>query len=105
MKHPKSKFTANQLDQALVEEIELKRKMRFPVNAISSAAMFCDMVIQRLCGPREMSKRSAVFQETFTRLIEDAKVERAEYTMKERQQRVDNQRRIIVPGQSNPGRN
>ena len=104
----KVRITANQFDQALLEQIEHARNLNIPANAISSAACFCDLVAKRLFGLREPSKRSEALIKAFQKVLEDARVERAEYETKMREQlrrkqetKRASQSRIIVPGRSN----
>lgn len=78
----KERITANQFDQVLLEQINLLTK--------------------KLFGGRDSSKHSLEFVEALHRLIEDARVERAEYEMKEREARRKQEAdkpRIILPGQ------
>jgi len=94
------RVTANQFDTALLEQIAHAKGMNVSPNVISHAVTFCVLVGNRLYGERRQDARSEAFKTAFQQVFEDARVERAEYAMKERQQKIDSERRIVVPGQS-----
>jgi hypothetical protein len=100
--------TANQFDQALLEQIESVSHMNVPHNALASAVTFCNLVGDRLYGERLFEKRSEAFKAVFQRVIKDAQVERAEFEMKMKEaarQAQEQQPRIIMPGMRNPTKN
>jgi hypothetical protein len=98
-KRQKDRVTANQFDQALLEEIQQKRGMNIPVNALSSAVTFAIMIHNRLFGVRTAAQRSGPFNEAFERLMTDAKAERAAYAIQQEQEqkKLADQSRIVLP--------
>jgi hypothetical protein len=103
MKKQKDRVTANQLEQALLEQVEYVSHMNVSRNVISNNVTFCELLIGRLFGPREPSKRTEACKQMVQKVMEDARVERAEFEMKMKEQRAAQERKIIVPGQAGPG--
>jgi len=77
--------TAAQFETALIEEVRKAQGMNIPRNSISSVVAFCLMFESRLFGPRDPKKRTASFNAMVSGVIEDAKVERAQAELKERE--------------------
>lgn len=98
-KRQKDRVTAAQFDQALLEEIQQKRGLNIPVNALSSAVTFCVMVQNRLFGVRLADKRTATFNEAFKQLMEDAQVERAQHKLQQEEAARQADNKIVMPGQ------
>ena len=95
-KGQKDRVTVNQFDIALTEEIQHARGMHVQTNMVSNAAMFALMLRKRLYGEVKMvAAASAVV----TRLMEDAKVERAEYELQQREAARRAERKIVLPGE------
>lgn len=98
----KDRITANQFDQALMEQISHVRSMNINVIELSSATMYTLMVRKRLYGDAKMSAGPS---QAISRVVEDAKVARATFEMQQKQQQEAAQqderqpeRRIILPG-------
>ena len=95
MKKPKDRITAAQFDQALMEQISHVRSMNVNVIELCSCTMYTLMVRKRLFGELNLAR---VPSETIGRLMEDAKVARAQYEMQAQDAAKRQERRIIVPG-------
>jgi hypothetical protein len=91
----KSRITANQFDQALMEEIAHARNMNVQTNMVSNACMFALMLRKRLYGE---VKPVAAVSEAVTRLMQDAKAERAKYELRQQEAARQAEQRVIVPG-------
>lgn len=102
MKKQKDRVTANQLEQALLEQVEYVSHMNVSRNLISNNVTFCEMLVTRLFGQRDPGKRTDAYKEMVRKTIEDAQVERAEFELKMKEQRAAQERKIVVPGQSGP---
>jgi hypothetical protein len=100
MKRQKSRVTANQIDQALYEQIRHAQGMNIPSNAVSSAATFCCLVIKRLF---EDHKLSEPLNSTMIEVIRKAKEERALAEIAAQQESRAKEHGLILPGQ--PGFN
>lgn len=94
-KSEKSRITANQFDTALAEEIAHARGMNVQANMVSNTAMFALMLRKRMFGDVKILSSASV---VVNRLMEDAKIERAQYELqrKEAERRDDN--RVLLPG-------
>ena len=92
----KERFTANQFDIAMMEEITHARGMNVSVNMVSNAAMFAMMIRKRLFGKE--AKMSATVSAVVTRLMEDAKAERAEYELRRQEEAKRAERQVLMPG-------
>jgi hypothetical protein len=102
MKRQKTRVTANQFDQALVEQIEHARGMNIPINAVMSAAAFTELAGKRLFGERDQAKRSVAVRTALSKLMEDARVERAQWQMEQDRLRKQQESRIILPNRPAP---
>jgi hypothetical protein len=94
----KDRVTVAQFDQALMEQISHVRSMNVNVIELASCTMYTLMVRKRLFGELKLARGPS---EAIGRLMEDAKIARAQYEMQaqetaKRQERQE--RRIIVPG-------
>jgi hypothetical protein len=103
MKKPKPHTTAQQFEDALLEQIKHARGQNVPINAISSAASFSILVLTRLFPGKTAGD---ALKAEFVQLRTDAIEERLEAQRQERKQEQEAKeaqaRRIIIPGQ---GRN
>lgn len=99
----KERITANQFDQALLEQINHYRGMNVHKNSLAASVCFADLLAKKIFGFRAPATRSPEFIKALNQLVEDARVERAEYEMKEREAQAEEKRRqqsrIIMPGQ------
>ena len=91
----KLRITTNQFDQALTEEITHARGMNIPTNMVSNAVMFSLMLRKRLYGDVKMTDGAAT---VVSRLMNDAKAERAEYDIRQKEAQRQQEQRVIVPG-------
>jgi adenosyl cobinamide kinase/adenosyl cobinamide phosphate guanylyltransferase len=94
----KSRITANQFDQALIEEITHARAMNVQTNMVSNAVMFSLMLRKRLYGDVKMIDGVST---VVARLMNDAKAERAEYEIRQKEaarQQEQQRNRVIIPG-------
>ena len=98
MKPPKTRCTAAQLDQAIVEEVEYLATQIVSKNLLSSVMMFAVLVSNRLFGERKPDVRSQAFRDCLQRVMLDAKAERAEAEIMERKRQLASENRIVVPG-------
>lgn len=102
----KRRITATQFDIAVAEEIRHAQGMNIPKNSISSVASFCVLVGNRLFGQRGHEQRTDEFNKLFQQVMVDAQIERAEYETHEREQRRQQESRIVLPpGARLPGSN
>jgi len=97
-KTPKLKITPEQFDRALLDQIEYSRNMNIPKNALSSCAMFGELVGKKLFGSRAPESRSAEFRESFNRVMREAKEERALEHTKEIEEARTEKSRIVLTG-------
>jgi tRNA(Glu) U13 pseudouridine synthase TruD len=102
MKKQKDRVTANQLEQALLEQVEYVSHMNVSRNVISNNVTFCEMLVGRLFGPRDPGKRTEAYKRMVQKVMEDARVERAEFEMRMKEQRAAQERKIVLPGQPGP---
>lgn len=91
----KSRVTANQFDQALIEEIAHARGMNVQANMVSNAVMFTLMLRKRVYGDVKMTDGAST---VVSRLMNDAKAERAEYEIRQKEAVRQQEQRVIVPG-------
>ena len=91
----KLRITKNQFDQAIAEEITHARGMNIPTNMVSNAVMFSLMLRKRLYGDVKMIDSTAT---VVSRLMNDAKAERAEYDIRQKEAARQQEQRVIVPG-------
>jgi hypothetical protein len=91
----KSRVTANQFDQGLVEEITHARGINVTTNMVSNAVMFSLMVRKRLYGDVKMTDSAST---VVSRLMQDAKAERAEYEIRQKEAARQQEQRVIIPG-------
>ena len=91
----KLRVTTNQFDQALIEEITHARGMNNPTNLVSNAVMFSLMLRKRLYGDVKMTDAAAT---SVSRLMNDAKAERAEYEIRQKEAARQQEQRVIIPG-------
>lgn len=92
----RDRITSTQFDTALLEEITHCRTLNVPTNSVSSAASFTLMVRKRLYGAD--CKLTEATNAALSRLIADAKAERAQHEIEERERQKQAQRRVILPG-------
>jgi hypothetical protein len=101
MKRQKTRATAAQFDQALLEQTKHVQGLNIPRNMISSAVMFAELVGRRLFGERLPKDRSPEFMKKIVEVMDDAKTEREQEAARAREQMkkvADVQPRIIIPG-------
>ena len=91
----KLRVTTNQFDQALTEEIAHARGMNVQTNMVSNAVMFSLMLRKRLYGDVKMLDSASTI---VARLMNDAKAERAEYEIRQKEAARQQEQRVIVPG-------
>src|SRR5580698_251780 len=91
----KSRVTANQFDQALVEEIAYARGMNVQANMVSNAVMFTLMLRKRLFGDVKMTDSAST---VVARLMNDVRAERAEYEIRQKEAARRQEQRVIIPG-------
>lgn len=107
-----TRFTGNQFDLALVDEVKHQSLRNVSPNSLASAVTFCELVATRLLGPRELTKRHGAFQNMLRDVIEAARAEREQHQATQRanerierdqrakQEAADRSRIIIPPGSS-----
>jgi hypothetical protein len=99
MKRQKTRCTAQQLDQAILAQIDYAKQRNINKNALSNALSFCEMVASRLFGAGRPSKeRSPGYLEAVKEAFQAAAAERAEYAIRQKNQIEEEKRKIVVPG-------
>ena len=93
----RNRVTASQFEDALLMEVTHAQGMNIPRNVISNCVSFCVLFEAKLFGRRDPAKRSASFNTMLQRVVEDARVERAEQETKWREQRKAEESRIVRP--------
>jgi|HubBroStandDraft_5_1064220.scaffolds.fasta_scaffold949313_2 hypothetical protein len=91
----KSRVTANQFDQALIEEIAHARGMNVQTNMVSNAVMFTLMLRKRVYGDVKMTDSAST---VVARLMNDVRAERAEYEIRQKEAARRQEQRVIIPG-------
>lgn len=94
----RDRITATQFDTALTEQINYARSMNIRVNEVSVGTMFAMMLRKRLYGGD--NKLSQTANEVVSRLMQDAKAERAQYELEEKERQRQSESHIITPGDS-----
>jgi len=106
--------TPAQLDQAICNQVRHAQGMNVPAQSISIAMMFSILIGNSLFGARGPDKHTKEFNELLHEVMSNARAERAEWELKQRElEKRERERdaardaapRIIVPGGGGYGKN
>jgi hypothetical protein len=99
VKRQKTRCTSQQLDAAILSQIDYAKQRNINKNALSNALSFCELVANQLFGANRPAKeRSPGYLEAVKDAFQQAAAERAEYALKAQRQAEEERRKVIVPG-------